>query len=263
MRRQGPSDAASYAITYAIYRAATSGAVIDEGTRNLVLHLAATRPSPPHSERRYRLRGAHTRYIYIVYDDDAFDVHVKRLDVDRLTSLNGCSKLHHFQSVGTEETHVRCKRSFCACSTCIAGEPSKCSLKDAVGEAVSHRIEDKVLTEMVLRQEQGELAAFARTLKVSHAVAVRIPRDMQQASTTQEPFWLGRIIKAPEALTPERHKELCVDPSFDQVSLFHMMHVCVYAARTAQYRPPCRPHYGSALKLADRTVTCFLLMPVM
>jgi len=131
-------DSLGYVPKMAVCEAIASGALLNPGTRELVLYLAQHRPSPSVAKADKTGWEAVGSYVYAFYDTAKFT----RFAVPDATSFKGCQQNHRFIGLCDDRRRaeldgpLRVAKGFCACDPCLRLETDDCLLPQLVGKAM-------------------------------------------------------------------------------------------------------------------------------
>lgn len=172
-------DGASVLIAHAINAAITSGALLDPGTRELVLYLSDLLRAPATAKELKDGWEAPTKYFFGFMDTAKFtksrvptaeargwDCNKKHFYVGR------CADVHRALSVGPLETSTM----FCSCNPCLLFDFDNCEMAAQRGSMASVLVPLK-RGEVARTNQIDSLVEWSKTLKPGMVVAVRAAGD--------------------------------------------------------------------------------------
>jgi len=184
-------DSLGYGPKLAISEAIESGAMLNPGTRELVLYLAMHRPSPSVAKADKVGWEAPGRYIYAYYDTSKFT----RFAVPEATSFKGCQSHHRFIGLSSDrraaeqDGPLRVSKLFCACDPCLLLKTEDCLLQSLVGRVF--RAQAPLAKGVQVRGPQlVSLEAFADSLDAKLLVAICVDESEVEV---EGPYWLALL----------------------------------------------------------------------
>lgn len=175
----------------AVNEAIESGALLNPGTRELVLYLAQHRQSPLVAKADKSGWEAVDRYMYAFYDTAKFT----RFAVPDATSFKGCQQQHRFIGLCGDRRRaeldgpLRVAKGYCACDPCLLLETDDCLLPQLVGKAV--RAKAPLAKGAPVRVPQMlSLTKYAEWLGAKRLVAVNVD---ESESELEGPYWLALL----------------------------------------------------------------------
>ena len=187
-------DSLGYGPKLGVQDAISSGALLNPGTRDLVLHLAEHRPSPSVAKADKVGWEAVDRYIYAFYDTAKFT----KFAVPDATSFKGCQGHHRFIGLCTDrrqaevEGPLRAVKGFCACDPCLRLRTEDCLLPQLVGKAV--RAKAPLRKGAPVRVPQLlSLEKYADSLDATQLVAINVDDSELEEEGS---YWLALLTGA-------------------------------------------------------------------
>ena len=187
-------DSLGFGPKLAVQEAISSGALLNPGTRDLVLYLAQHRRSPSVAKSDKAGWEAVGRYIYAYYDTAKFT----KFAVPDATSFKGCQSHHRFIGLCEDrrraelEGPLRAVKGFCACDPCLLLKTDACLLPQLMGTAM--RAKAPLAKGAPSRTPQLlSLEAYADWLEAKRLVAVSVDESELEL---EGPYWLALLTGA-------------------------------------------------------------------
>ena len=184
-------DSLGFVPKMGVSEAIASGALLNPGTRELVLHLAQHRQTPSVAKADKSGWEAVGRYIYAFYDTAKFT----RFAVPDATSFKGCQQHHRFIGLCEDsrraelEGPLRVAKGYCACDPCLLLQTDDCLLPQLVGKAV--RAKAPLAKGGPMRVPQMlSLTQYAEWLEAKRLVAVNVDESELEL---EGPYWLALL----------------------------------------------------------------------
>ena len=188
-------DGASVLIAHAISAAITSGALLDPGTRELVLFCAQLFPAPATPKELKDGWGAPTEYFFGFMDSAKFtkgsvpDAEARGWDCNKKHVFIGrCADRQHTHNLGPLETAPM----FCSCDACLLFDFDRCEMAAHRGPLSNVKVPLKAGVVQRINQIDS-LLEWGALLKVGMVVAVRVPLDQRGLWPEEGDYWLVHI----------------------------------------------------------------------
>ena len=189
MHGKDACDGASVLIAHAINAAITSGALLDPGTRELVLYLADLLRVPATPKELKDGWEAPTKYFFGFMDTAKFTK--SRVPTAEARGWE-CNKKHFYvgrcadAQRATEVGPLETASMFCACNACLLFDFGNCEMKAHRGLMVSVRVPLKK-GEVARTNQIDDLNEWSKMLKPGMVVAVRAAAHELEI---EGPYWL-------------------------------------------------------------------------